>query len=199
MGLRSCSKMDVAAAPAGGGNPNQIRKYGQMPGRVFDVSFQPDGANVFASSSLNGKGQVRAYETDSGKPTWSLDEPESAIYAITCSPDGKIVATGGADGWIRLIDAATGAVQTKFLPVQVSEESGSSAGQVVAKAAAPQPTEQPAPSSLPEGFEVVSLAVEPERVEVVSPVDYVQLLLTARLSGDRQVDVTRVGPLVCRG
>jgi WD40 repeat protein len=184
-------KMAVAAAPAGGGNPNQIRHYGQMPGRVFDVSFQPDGGNVFAGSSLDGKGQVRAYETDSGKQTWSLDVPASGIYAITCSADGKTVATGGTDGWIRLIDAATGALQTKFLPVQISEDSGASTGQVAAQGAVPQPAEQQAPSSLSEDSQVVALAVDPQRVEVASPVDYVQLLLTARLSDDRQVDVTR--------
>ena len=32
-------KMDVQAAPAAGGNPNQIREYEAMPGRIYDVRF----------------------------------------------------------------------------------------------------------------------------------------------------------------
>jgi hypothetical protein len=41
----------------------------------------PDGTRFFAASSLDGKGQVRAYETDSGKVQWTLDVPETALYA----------------------------------------------------------------------------------------------------------------------
>ena len=60
-------KMDVQAAPADGGNPNQIREYEAMPGRIYDVRFSADGTRFFAVSSLDGRGQVRGYETDSGK------------------------------------------------------------------------------------------------------------------------------------
>ena len=52
---------------------------------VFAVSkcftALPDGTRFFAASSLDGKGQVRAYETDSGKVQWTLDVPETALYA----------------------------------------------------------------------------------------------------------------------
>ena len=81
-------KMDVQAAPEGGGNPNQIREYEAMPGRIYDLRFNAGGARFFAASSLDGRGQLRGYETDSGKTAWQLDVPETAIYALACAPDG---------------------------------------------------------------------------------------------------------------
>ena len=128
-------QMDVKAAPAGGGNPNQIREYEALTGRVFDVRFHPDGTRLFAASSLDGKGQVRAYETETGKRLWQLDVAEGGIFALACSPDGLTLAAAGADGQIRLIDTLSGRLRKSFLPiefgsqhvaipVQVNEESG---------------------------------------------------------------------------
>ena len=68
----------------------------------------PTATRFFAVSSLDGHGQVRGYETDSGKKAWQIDVPEAAIYAVACSPDGATVAAAGADGQVRLIDAAKG-------------------------------------------------------------------------------------------
>ena len=119
-GVPKLFKMDVQAAPAGGGNPNQIREYEALRGRVFDVRFSPDGMRAFAGSSLDGKGQVRAYETDSGKVLWTLDVPESGIYALASSPDGATLAAAGADGQVRLIDTANGQLRRAFLPVELT-------------------------------------------------------------------------------
>jgi len=110
-------RMDVKAAPAKGGNPNQIRQYATLTGRVFDARFSPDGLRAFAGSSLHGKGELRAFETDTGKPLWQFGVPESCVYALACSPDGKTVAAAGADGHVRLVDAATGKPGKTFLPV----------------------------------------------------------------------------------
>jgi len=112
-------QMEVKAAPAGGGNPNQIREYEPLRGRVFDVRFSPDGSRFFAGSSLDGQGQVRCYETDAGKASWSQDVPESPVYAVACSPDGATVAVAGADGQIRLLQAADGALRGKFPAVEI--------------------------------------------------------------------------------
>ena len=99
-----------------GGNPNQIREYEALPGRIYDARFNADGARFFAASSLDGRGQVRGYETDSGKKTWQLDVPEAAIYALACSADGATVAAAGADGKVRLIDAGKGASARRSCP-----------------------------------------------------------------------------------
>jgi WD40 repeat protein len=121
-GVPKLFRMDVKAAPASGGNPNQIREYAQMLGRIFDVCIQPDGLRLFAASSLNGAGNIRGYETDSGKQLWNIDLPQTAIYALACSPDGTTLAAGGADGIVRLIDTAAGSVRAEFLPAQVTPE-----------------------------------------------------------------------------
>ena len=119
-GVPKLFKMDVQAAPADGGNPNQIREYEAMPGRIYDVRFNADGTRFFAVSSLDGHSQVRGYETDSGKKAWQLEVPEAAIYAVACSADGATVAAAGADGQLRLIDAAKGTVRKAVMPVDIS-------------------------------------------------------------------------------
>ena len=155
-GVAKLFKMDVQAAPAGGGNPNQIREYEAMRGRVFDVRFSPDGVRAFAGSSLDGKGQVRAYETDSGKVLWTLDVPEAAIYALACSPDGATLAAAGSDGQIRLIDAASGQLRKAFLPVDVTASTEAAAGWVPGADLAPQPA---TPAAAAPALTVAKLAV----------------------------------------
>ena len=113
-------RMEVTAAGAGGGNPNQIREYETMLGRVFDVRFSRDGMRLFATSSLDGKGQVRGYETDSGKRLWQVDVVEGGMYALSCSADGTTLAAAGADGQVRVIHAASGQVHKTFLPVELA-------------------------------------------------------------------------------
>jgi WD40 repeat protein/mono/diheme cytochrome c family protein len=44
------------------------------------------------------------------------------IYAVSFSPDGKTVAAGGEDGWIRLLDPGTGKVASEFMPAPVSKQ-----------------------------------------------------------------------------
>ena len=119
-GVPKLFRMDVKAAPASGGNPNQIREYPPLPGRVFDLGFSPDGARVFAVGTLDGKAQVSCCETDSGKPLWQLDVPETALYALACAPDGNTLAAAGGDGQVRLIDAASGKLRKRFLPVEIT-------------------------------------------------------------------------------
>ena len=43
-----------------------------MPGRIFAVKFSPDGSRVVVGSSIDGKGEVRIFETASGKTVSTL-------------------------------------------------------------------------------------------------------------------------------
>src|SRR6516225_5597344 len=113
-------KMDVQAAPAQGGNPNQIREYEEMPGRIYDVRFSSDGSQFFAVSSLDGHGQIRCYSTDSGKTLWQLDVPETAMYTVACSADSKTLVAAGGDGLLRFIDAAKGTIRKSVMPVEIA-------------------------------------------------------------------------------
>lgn len=115
-------RLDVKAAPAGGGNPNQIREYAGMPGRIFDICFTTDGARFIAGSSYDEKGHVWIFETDSGKKLMQLEGEPEGIYAVACSPDGKTIASGGFDGWVYLHNAADGKLIRKFIPVEVEKK-----------------------------------------------------------------------------
>ncbi|MGO9115927.1 MAG: DUF1549 domain-containing protein [Thermoguttaceae bacterium] len=181
-------KMDVQAAPESGGNPNQIREYEAMPGRIYDVRFNVDGARFFAASSLDGHGHIYGYETDSGKKAWQLEVTEAAIYAVACSADGATVAAAGADGLVRLIDAAKGTVRKTLMPVDIApptrEASHWFAGPDLSITA---PT--PSPS---QKFNFAQLQVEPSSIRIEKPTDYVQLLCTATLPGGARTDATRM-------
>lgn len=46
--------------------------------------------------------------------------PAAGIYAVAFQPDGLLVAAGGSDGLVRLLDTATGKVTKEFAPAPVS-------------------------------------------------------------------------------
>lgn len=47
---------------------NFVRSFDPMPGRIFVVKFNADGSRFAAGSSLDGRGEVRVYQTGAGKP-----------------------------------------------------------------------------------------------------------------------------------
>lgn len=184
-------RMDTKAAKSGGGNPNQIREYPAMPGRVFDVRFSHDGSRAFAGSSLDNSGEVRAYETDSGKEAWKLAVEGSAVYALACSPDGKVLAAAGADGQVRLIDPANGTVTRSFIPVDIEDETGSNASRsLVLDDSAAKPAEA---KTLLKGRKIVGVVFQPESITLTKPTDYVQVIVSAKLDDGNTIDITRAG------
>jgi len=104
-----------------GDNDNKVRDYPAMPGRIFSVSVAKDGTRFAAGSSLDGQGEVRVYNTDTGAILSKLDQVPS-IYAVRFYPDGKLVASAGFDGIVRLSDAGTGKVVKQFVAVPLSNK-----------------------------------------------------------------------------
>ncbi len=98
---------------------NLVRAFPPLPGRVFDVKFSADGSRIVAGSSMNGQGHVHVYNTADGKPLAKIQVPEGGIYAVAFSRDGKTVASGGFDGYLRLHDSVSGKLIKQFLPVTV--------------------------------------------------------------------------------
>jgi len=108
---------------------NLIKAYEAMPGRIYDVRFSADGGRFVACSSLDGKGEVRIYETDSGKLLSKLEGQQGAVYAVSFSDDGKIVVSAGFDGLVRINDAATGKLIKEFSPVPTAGNEVAAAAQ----------------------------------------------------------------------
>ena len=99
---------------------NKIREYPAMPGRIHSVCFNPEGTLFAAASSLDGKGEVRVYQTADGKLVSKLQGEPGAVYTLAFRPDGRQVASGGFDGVVRLSDPATGQVLKEFVPVPLA-------------------------------------------------------------------------------
>lgn len=68
---------------------NKIREYQALPGRIHTLVFSKDGALFAAGSSLDGKGEVRVYQTADGKVVSQLNVPESGIFALACHTAGN--------------------------------------------------------------------------------------------------------------
>ncbi len=183
---------------------NLLRAFEPVPGRIFSARYSRDGGRIAVGSSLDGGGEVRAYQAGDGKLLWRLDA-QGAVYAVAWSPDGATVAAGGFDGQVRLIDAGSGKLTKEFLPVPIaiaSPEGGPGASGEPEKApapAAPAPPASPAPAAgesspdaLPAGAKLASLEVFPASIEMSDPLGYRQVIVTGVLEGGDRVDLTRI-------
>jgi WD40 repeat protein len=108
---------------------NLIKAYEPVPGRIYDVDFNHDGSRFVVGSSMDGSGEVRIYETDSGKLAVKLEGQRGAVYAVGYSASGKVVASAGFDGVVRLNDAASGKLVKEFSPVPDGAAKVAAAGQ----------------------------------------------------------------------
>jgi WD40 repeat protein/mono/diheme cytochrome c family protein len=99
-----------------GDDYNFIKGFEKMLGRVSTVRFDADGKRFAAASSLDGKGEVRVYEVDSGK-VQKCEKVTGPAYAVAWSLDGKRVASAGFDGTIWLHDPVTGKLLKAFSAV----------------------------------------------------------------------------------
>ena len=57
------------------------------------------------------------YEVDTAKRVSSFEGVKTPVYAVAFRPDGKLVATAGFDGVVRLSDPVTGKLVKEFVPV----------------------------------------------------------------------------------
>ena len=100
-----------------GDDANKLKEYEKLPGRIYAVAFDQTGRYFAAGSSLDGTGSARVFETESTKRVSNFEAVKTPVYAIAFRPDGKVVATAGFDGIVRLTDPATGKQVAEFSPV----------------------------------------------------------------------------------
>jgi WD40 repeat protein/mono/diheme cytochrome c family protein len=97
-----------------GDDSNRIREYEKMPGRISAVAFNPLGTKFAAVSSLDGKGEVRIYDTDSASKIVCVMVTGPA-YAVAWRPNGRSIASAGFDGVVWLHDTTTGKLVSSFV------------------------------------------------------------------------------------
>ncbi|MFT5525468.1 MAG: WD40 repeat protein, partial [Pirellulaceae bacterium] len=169
-------------------NGSKVRDFQRMPGRIFDIRFSRDGQKLFAGSSDKGSGHVFIYNSG-GQLLKQAAGLASPVYAIACSADGKLVASGGADGVIRLNDVESGELVRQFVPIKL--QAGDEQPRPIELTNAASTTARET-LSLPDGLELESIVAFPESIQLKHRFDYRQLLLTGRLTSGEQIDLTRI-------
>jgi WD40 repeat protein len=160
----------------------------------YDSGIPGPIKNIFNKTPNAGEKQkLEEYWAREVKVLHSVDVPETEMFSLAFSPDGKILAASGADGKVRFIEVENGRVKGDFVPVMVEG----------AKVLAQRGKGEQKPLNRKRGKraelgerrisadEIASLSLEPGEIVFNEANQYVQLLVTAILKQGGTVDVTR--------
>jgi WD40 repeat protein len=75
---------------------------GQMGSTIGALAFLKDGQLAVGEGTPYESGAVKVFDVETGKQTHSFEEPGEVVYSLAVSPDGKLLAAGGADALARV-------------------------------------------------------------------------------------------------
>jgi len=161
----------------------------------YDATITPELKELFetarrATEGDNSDPKIEEFHTK-GATLLHTRDFDDALYSVAFSPDGKTVATAGADGTIHLLNPAELASAKSFAAAEVE----SSLPLVKAnpdKVDRKRATAHEEVEAIPEGRKIVSLSVTPETLKFQSSNEYAQVLVTATLDTGDTADVTRL-------
>ncbi len=178
-----------------GDNANLIRRFPAMEGRIFDVTYSPDGKRIAAGSSLDGQGSLSVFaaEFDSAMP----DDIRQIVTKVGMSAEEsrrleEYVTADVRRQWERKFE--TGIYAVAFSPDGATVAAGGGDGVIrLIDAESGETRSEFLPVELvrhrPE--EVSALEIEPSEVRLGNRYEYAQFVATAILKSGEREDVTR--------
>ena len=160
----------------------------------FDTKLPDDLKKITAKRVRDRKAEEQkkldTYRSKDIKETARVRFDETALYAIAFHPGGRQVAIAGSDGTIRLIDTETGQPVTTFAAAPVDPSNATSGAKNLADL---KWTDSPifGEEELQDDSQISSVQVQPKQIELKTPFDYSQILVSATLATGEIVDVTR--------
>ena len=94
----------------------RISRYGGGTEHIRAAALDPDGRRYVYTVDR----EIRCADSRTGEVIWKNQDAQGQLRTIAFSPDGRLLATGGEDGRVKLFDANTGLNQ-KLLGTHVGE------------------------------------------------------------------------------
>ncbi len=135
--------------------------------------------------------KLNSYITADVKLRASVSFPTS-LYALAYHPDAKQIAVTGQDGLIRVLNPENAETVRTFSAVEVTSQQKNSNEQSPQSLRVVSDDRRSGDEKLPADAQLVRIEVSPSSVELNSPFESVQLLVTGILSSNDRVDVTRL-------
>lgn len=113
------------------GDGKRLHELPRIEYPVYGVAWHPDGRRIITADRQPQKPRIKVWDVATGKEQLAIEVPELSGYrrvediewggirGLTVSPDGRLIAACGRNGYVGpacalLFDAGTGKLQRKF-------------------------------------------------------------------------------------